>query len=161
MKVESATLVKYVDPETQEVLYINNIPVSLKDSHELSNVAIIYNQDGKLVQYTELYLTKNAQGNFKVTSYIDNKKVVDKDTDEKFMTASAYKDQFNGPHLNFSVSKLAKCLGISMGLADVIGIGCAAACWLTAGAGCIACVAGLAGFAVGGDAVCIANAFGS
>lgn len=162
LNTKQSTLVRYIDPETQKVLFINNIPVSLEDGHELSNIAVIYNEKGDMIQYTEMYLTKNNRGNFNLMLYVDGKKVVEEDTNEKFMTAEEYTEQLKeGPELYLNIGKLAKCLGISIALAEIIGAACLGVCWLTAGAGCIACVAGLAGFAVGGNSVCIVNAFTS
>ena len=157
---KKATLVKYRDVKTNEEYLINNIPVSLDNGHELSNIGVIYEKNGDLFQYVELYLTNNDEGNFNVTMYTDNEKTLEKDTNEKFMTAAEYKQRTEGtPQLNFDKSKLAKCLGISLGLADVIGLGCIGVCAITAGAGCIACVAGLAGFAIGGNGSCVVAAF--
>lgn len=160
LNTEQATLVEYIDPETKEILFINNIPVLKDDSHELSNVAIVYDEKGNLTQYTELYLTKNKHGNFNVNSYIDGEEVLNEDTDEKFMSAGEYAEYIkDNPKLNVDISLLAKCLSISIGLAEVIAAGCIGVCAITAGAGCVACVAGLAGFAVGGNSACVISAF--
>lgn len=160
LKFEQATLVKYIDSETQQVLFINNIPISIEDSHELSNIAVIYDEKGNMIHYTELYLTKNNQGNFNVKSYMNGQKVAEEDTNEKFMTAEEYVEQLKeGPELFFNANKLAMCLGISLAVANTIGLVCTAACFVSAGMGCIVCASTAAGFAVGGNSSCIVAAF--
>lgn len=153
-----AKLVKYSDDES--TYYMVGTPVNLKDSHELSNVSIVFKEDGSFLGTTEFYLTKNKDSNFRIAQYSDGVEKLIQDTEHKFETAEEFRA--NAPQfstMGFDTTKLAECLGISAALAGTIAAACALGCAFSAGVGCVVCLGVALGFNVGGNGACIKNAW--
>jgi hypothetical protein len=140
--------------------YVVAYPVLLENSHEMSNISLVFNAKKQFVNYTEFYLTENSEGNFNITQYIDGKENVNKDTDIQFQTIEEFKN--SQPEISlfaFDINKLASCLGISAALATTIAAVCGLTCVFTAGLGCIACLSFSVGFNIGGNISCFQYAW--
>ncbi len=151
-------LLKYENNDTFS--YMVSMPVILENSHEFSNVTFVFDNKKKFLSTLELYLTENKEGFFNITQYIDGEEKVNLDTDVQFETVEEFKN--NQPEISlfaFDIDFLASCLGISVGLATIIASTCAVACYFTAGLGCAACLAFVAGFNIGGGISCFSDAW--
>ena len=151
-------LLKYENNDTFS--YMVSMPVILENSHEFSNVTFVFDNKKKFLSTLELYLTENKEGFFNITQYMDGEEKVNLDTDVQFETVEEFKN--NQPEISpygFDINFLASCLGISVALATIIASTCAVACFFSAGLGCGACLAFVAGFNIGGGITCFAEAW--
>ncbi|MCF2132208.1 hypothetical protein L1I79_38220 [Strepomyces sp. STD 3.1] len=151
-------LLKYENEN--EFGYIVSFPVTLENSHEISNVSFVFNDKKQFLNTAELYLTENNEGNFNIAQYFDGKESMNMDTDIPFETAEEFRN--NQPEISplaFDINKLASCLGVSVGLATIIASACGVGCYFTGGLGCLACMSFVAGFNIGGGISCFKYAW--
>lgn len=141
-------------------LKVLTVPVGDNENyHESSNVSIYFDKNDKVTNYTEFYLTRSIDDNFEIKYLADGVIIIDEVVDEEFYVSSEQQNNGEISTFGFSAKKFAKCMGIPLAVANTIQIGCAAACIITAGAGCIVCIGVVAGFTGGKAAQCAAAAF--
>lgn len=140
---------KLMSTESEDQTYHSIVvPLSTFGNHELSNVTFLFSEEGELLTVNELHMIKNNDGNTTVSMYVNGKNVTSIDTQETFMTVAEVRSQ--GITSRNIIGSLAECIGVTTEVATAIVTGCGVLCAITAGVGCLPCLAAAAGVGVGG-----------
>jgi len=136
------------------------IPIVSPNHHEVSNVAIHFNEKTKkLVTYTELEFMRSDKNTFQIRLAVDNKVQVNKITNDKFTTEEELREsQSNGmTTMSIDWDGVGDCLGISGIAARWLSYICGVTCVITLGTACVACVAGAIGITGGSALACLSD----
>ncbi|TGO05163.1 hypothetical protein [Serinibacter arcticus] len=142
-------------------------PVAGDHSALLSNLTVVTDADGGIVQYAETLVGSNAGGTFQLTTYVDGTLVNDEDTGIAFVgDEQLTADVAGSPGSDVVAAKntgacLATVLGVSGVVGAIIAKVCVGACAVpmtpVTGPVCAACVGGFAvvgGASIGAIASC-------
>lgn len=142
-------------------------PVAGDHSALLSNLTVVTDADGGVVQYAETLVGSNAGGTFQLTTYVDGTLVNDEDTGIAFVDDDQLAaDVAGSPGSDVVAAKntgacLATVLGVSGVVGAIIAKVCVGACAVpmtpVTGPVCAACVGGFAvvgGASIGAIASC-------
>lgn len=145
-----------VDAENTTVTSVS-IPVG-GDYSMLSNLTVVFDKGGNIVQYGETLISENEAGNFNITSYADGRLAKSNDTDQAFMTDAQLQNNSSPARVSTSgvgetVACVVSVLGVSGAVAYLIVGACAGACTvpIVGTAICVACIGAYA--AVGGASI--------
>ena len=175
--------VKTKDSELHSVTF----PIKGGGASLMSNTTIVMMSTGGVVTYSESILTRNASGNFQMTSYSDGALTKDADTGVKYVdntriqqqidqvkadvkngsAASAGSPQGRADEAPTGVGQVAGCIAVALGIgsvpAMVIAGACGGSCAGAAtgvGAGiCAACIGGIATLG-SAEVIAVATCFG-
>ncbi|SDP67181.1 hypothetical protein SAMN04487905_1074 [Actinopolyspora xinjiangensis] len=137
----------------------------------ISNLTVLFDTSGDIVQYSETLVSENEVGNFNITSYTDGVLVNSEDTDLPFMTDAELRQQANNgadssdPMAAMGVGSTAACVAAVLGVSGATGYlivsACTGAC-STPGVGTAVCVACIGAYATVGSAsvTAVASCFG-
>ncbi|WP_144312069.1 hypothetical protein [Actinopolyspora erythraea] len=156
-----------VDAENSESTSVT-IPVGGEYSL-VSNLTVLFDESGDIVQYSETLVSENEAGNFNITSFTDGVLVNSKDTDLPYMTDAELQAN-NGvdssdPMAAMGVGSTAACVAAVLGVSGATGYlivsACTGAC-STPGVGTAVCVACIGAYATVGSAsvTAVASCFG-
>ncbi|KIH99598.1 hypothetical protein LP52_06955 [Streptomonospora alba] len=151
------TKVYTVDAEDKDTTFTSvTIPVG-GDYSMLSNLTVLFNESGDIVQYGETLISENDAGNFNITSFTDGELVNSNDTDLPYMTdAQLQQDAASGEAMatagaGSTAACVAAVLGVSGATAYLIVGACTGACTVP-GVGTAVCVACIGAYATVGGA---------
>ncbi|WP_182543082.1 hypothetical protein [Halosaccharopolyspora lacisalsi] len=100
------------------------IPVG-GDYSLVSNLTVLFNESGDIVQYGETLISENDAGNFNITSYTDGVLVNSNDTDQPYTTdAQLQQDTDSGPVSSEGMAAMgaggtAACVAAVLGVSGV------------------------------------------
>ena len=139
------------------------VPVSESENYnEISNVSVYFDENGDMMHYTELYVSKSDKNTFEIKLLLNGKVQAEKITDDEFTTAKEYQEKHGDDIQPAGVnwSSFLQCMGITGVAASFISSACGLACALTAGTACIVCAAGVLGFSSGSITGCLVGNWG-
>lgn len=142
-------------------------PIAGDYSELLSNLTVLFDADGAVVQYSESLIGEGSSGNFQVTTYVDGALTNSEDTgipylaDEELRSSVADTSEFAAEGMNTGAC-LAAVLGVSGVVGAIIAKVCVGACAVpmtpVTAPVCAACIGGFA--VVGGASIAaIASCF--
>ncbi|WP_157062950.1 hypothetical protein [Actinopolyspora mortivallis] len=146
------------------------IPVD-GDYSLVSNLTVLFDENGDIVQYSETLISENKEGNFNITSFTDGVLVNSNDTDQPYMTdeqlqqgansGAGSSESMTAMGVGSTVACVASVLGVSGATGYLIVSACTGACTIP-GAGTSVCVACIGAYAtVGGASItAVASCFG-
>lgn len=125
----------------------------------VSNLTVVFDDKGDIVQSGETLISRNDAGNFNISSYADGKLVKSNDTDRPFMTnAELLQEPDQGTEVTtMGVGSTVACVVAVLGVTGAVGYlivgACAGACTipLVGTAICVACIGAYA--VVGGASI--------
>lgn len=139
------------------------VPVTDGENYnEISNITAYIDNNGKVIHYTELYVSKSEKGTFEIQMLVNGKMQAEKITNEEFITAKEYQEQNGGGDIQpagVNWDSFLQCMGITGIAAGFISSVCGVACAITAGTACIVCAAGVLGFNSGSIGGCLAGSW--
>lgn len=127
----------------------------------LSNLTVLFDESGEIVQYGETLISENDAGNFNIASFMEGDLVNSNDTDLPYMTdAQLRQESFTTMGVGGTAACVASVLGVSGFTAYLIVGACTGACGVP-GVGTAVCVACIGAYAaVGGASItAIASCF--
>ncbi|NYH79668.1 hypothetical protein FHR84_003006 [Actinopolyspora biskrensis] len=146
------------------------IPVG-GDYSLVSNLTVLFDESGDIVQYSETLISENESGNFNITSFTDGVLVNSNDTDQPYMTddqlrqgagsGTGSSDSMTAMGAGSTAACVAAVLGVSGATGYLIVSACTGAC-ATPGVGTGVCVACIGAYATVGSAsvTAVASCFG-
>ncbi|WP_273837306.1 hypothetical protein [Guptibacillus sedimenti] len=137
-----------------------SIPIVSPDHHNISNVAVHFNENTKkLVTYTEIELKRSEQNTFQLTTYLNGKLEVDEVYSEPFMTAAEFKEKKNQEITPYGIDwgGVADCLELPRDVLLNVAYICGSVCIVTLGSGCVWCVALAVGAGGGSVTACLSD----
>lgn len=139
-----------------------SVTVPIGDDYSTtSNLTVLFDDDGTVLQYGETLVSENDAGNFNVASHIDGELVSSQDTDLSYMTDAELQQELDATSQELNAeaqsSNTGACLAAVLGVSGIVGgiiaYTCAGACASAAvGVGVPFCVACIAAFATVGGA---------
>jgi len=152
--------------EQQQVTSVS-FPISGSYSEPLSNLTVLFDAEGAVVQYSETLISEGDTGNFHITSYADGELTNSEDTGISYMDDEQLRGEMTAGNeavaeSNSTAACLASVLGVSVAVGAVIAYACAGSCSVpmtpVTAPICAACIGGFA--VVGGASItAIANCF--
>lgn len=141
------------------------------DYSMLSNLTVVLDEDGEIVQYAQALVSESSAGTFDLRSHVDGELVFEEQTDIPYVTdAEMRQDLDDGSEELRATAQaasdtalcLAAVLGVSVGFAGVLAFFCSGACATAVtpptAAVCAACIAGFT--TIGGASItAIASCF--
>ena len=130
-----------------------SVPITGGYSQPVSNLTVLFDAEGTVVQYAETLFSEADSGNFHISSYVDGELTNSEDTGIPFMSDEELRAEV--AEVNKAVAEsastgacLGALLGVSAAFGAVIGYACVGACAVpmtpVTGPVCAACVAGFA-----------------
>ncbi|MDQ0418578.1 hypothetical protein J2Z48_002781 [Croceifilum oryzae] len=127
--------------------------------HEASNISFFFDKNNNVVDYAEFHLKKSKVNTFQIAAYVNGKLQAEEVTDTPFVTAKEYQKSKAGGIKTKGWSEFLDCMNIPGNIATRLALLCGGVCVVTAGTGCVVCVAGVLGIHGGAITACLSSSF--